>query len=254
MYKRTISLTLPNGRVIPIEISSARRNGDWFVAGTATIDGSPITLTATASEAMIRAGLQKLGKLSPEASTGGFFDTIKQGIAKFARSKALQSVLQGIATVANNPMVREMASFYGPLQKGLEYIGKGASAAAAAQSLIVRAKSGDQKAGATIKTIYDGAKKGNAQAQLMHKVLVSVNRNAGQPQPPAQSRPQFQPMRYPQQPAQLPMRYPQPQAQFQPMQFFPGFQPNFGPPVSAGAALESDPYLVALARTIRATG
>jgi len=210
MHKRSLSLTLGNGRVVPIEVATARKNGDWYVCAQATIDGTPVRFAATASETLVRQALAKLGKI-PATSTSGVFDDIGRNIARFARSRALTSVLQSIATVANNPLVRKLAGAYPMLGSALEYVGKGANAAAAAQSLIVRTKNGDAKANAAIAAITQGARKGNPSAQMMHKILGTV----------------FQNMR----------------------------GEGLAPPISAGAALDrSDPDLLALARTVRATG
>ncbi|MDI3285164.1 hypothetical protein [Polyangium sp. 15x6] len=233
---------------------TARRDGDWFVGATFTINGSPIRLAATASEATVRAALAKLGHIA-EPSTGGFFDTIANAISKFARSKAVQSVLQGVATVAKNPMVRDLAKAWPAMGTALDYIGKGAEAAASAQSLIMRSQNGDAKAKAAIASVSTAARQGNPNAQVMHRVLGSVygrhkQEQAAQAQRPPPPRPAAPPPSAPR--LRFPM-YPQPAP---PNPYGPQTQPvyPYGPPVSAGAALDADPDLIALARTVRATG
>lgn len=229
MYRKTVSLTLPSGQKLPVQVAVVRHNGEWCAAASFKVRGEPVKLTATASEALVKSALEKMGAIaldSPE--TGGFFDDIARKVAKFARSKVLGQVLQGVASVAKNPLFQKLATFYPPLQTAMKYVGKGAEAAAAAQSLIQRAKTGDTKARTSIAKINQAAKAGNKNAALMHNVLYAVNRAAMSVAPKPTNVPGFDFSRF-----------------------------NFAdlPPISAGAAVGEtmDPDFENLLRTVRST-
>ena len=274
MHKSRVTLTLGSGRKLPVDLMLARKDGDWFVGASFQIDGKPVRLAATASEATVRAALARLGhgaqgEDEAEPSTGGFFDSIASWVAKAARSKAVQSVLQGVATVAKNPLVRDLAKAWPAAGTALDYLGKGAEAAAAAQSLIQRAQGGDGKAKAAIAQVSQAAQQGNPNARAMVRVVQSVYKTTRAEQaqrPPAPARPSA---------PRIHMPMPPPQPQYQPAPAYapnapyaaprqPAYPPHwhhphaYGPPVSAGAAPDdfapmSDPDLVNLARTVRAT-
>lgn len=182
MYRKTMSLTLPNGSALPINISIARQNGDWMVACEFAIGGHPVRVVGTASESAVRAAMNQLGAAT---STGGWFDELGAKIAKFARSKAMGQALASVATFAKNPLFAKLASYYPPLQTALKYVGKGAEAAVAAQNLITRAKSGDPKAQTSITKISNAAKGGNKQAMMLHNIMHTVVKTTMEQKPPS---------------------------------------------------------------------
>ncbi|TXH50457.1 MAG: hypothetical protein E6Q97_20505 [Desulfurellales bacterium] len=180
MYRKQVTLTLPNGSKLPITVAIARQDGDWMVAAEFTVGGHPVRVCATASEAAVRAAM---GKLGARTTTGGWFDDLGNRIAKFARSKALTQALASVATFAKNPLFAKLAGYYPPLQMALKYVGKGAEAAVAAQNLIARAKGGDAKASQSISKIATLAKGGNKQATMLFNVLHTVKKTTEEQKP-----------------------------------------------------------------------
>lgn len=217
MNRKVVTLTLPSGAKLPVQIGIVRQNGDWFVAASFSIGNQPIRLTATASEALVRQAIERLGTATETPETGGWFDDLAKKVAKFTRSKALGQVLQGVASVAKSPMFQQLAKFYPPLQTAMQYVGRGAEAAVAAQSLIQRAQGKDPKAAQAIARITQAAKSGNKDAALMHNVLFVVNKAA--------------------------------------KEVAPSRLTDFRPPISAGAPFtdDEDPDVLRLVRTVRAT-
>lgn len=175
MYRNTITLTLKNGAKLPIDIVLVRRNGDWLAAAQFTLNGHPVRVVGTASEAAVRAAMGKLGWSG--ASTGGVFDELGKRIAKFARSKALTSALQSVSSFTKNPLFVKLAGIYPPLGEAVKWVNRGATAAIAAQSLIAKAKQGDARAQTSITKITALAQNGNAKAKMLHNVLGAVNQS-----------------------------------------------------------------------------
>lgn len=190
--KATVSLTLPNGRVIPVLLTTIRREGDWLATAEIATSKGPVKLTAVASEQTARALLEKLGH---SVSTAGFLDNV----ARFAQSDAVKNVLQSVRTVTSNPMLLQAASFYPPAAIALQTVNKVAASAVAAQSLLARYRGGDPKAQQTVRKIAIAAKRGNPRGQKMLRMLDAVNR-AQKQQPPVATRPveelESNPLRY----------------------------------------------------------
>lgn len=170
--QQVLTLRLADGRTIPVEVSATRTsNGDWLAAAVFRTALGPIRLAATASEAIVQAIFAR----AYPAQTAGWFDTLKNTISRIARSKAVTSVLESVATVANNPLLQKLTSLYPPAAAALSVIGKVASGTAAAQSLLSRAKGGEQKATLAIANVAKMAQGGSQGAQMLHNIFYAVN-------------------------------------------------------------------------------
>lgn len=239
--QHVMRLTLADGRMIPVQVSATRTpNGDWMAAAVFGTPLGPIRLTATASEEMVKAVFAR----AYPTQTAGWFDDIIKTISKVARSKAVTNVLEQVSTVANNPILQKVASLYPPAGAALGVIGKVAAGTAAAQSLIARAKGGEQKAQTAIASVAKLAQGGSQNARFLHNIFHTVNQQANRPPPAA--RPALPPW------MQMPSVQAQPQPQPQQLWRFP--LGNWAPPVAAGALAQPETDdLVNFIQTVRRT-
>lgn len=162
-----------NQNPVPVRLKTIRQNGQWLAVAEIQTRTGPVRLTAMAAEKTV-ADLVKRGvaKLPPEMATGA---DVFSSIAKLTQSQAAQNVLKQAQSVVKHPLFMTALSFIPGFGPAMQTMNKATNAVKAAQSLMGRARQGDQKAQQSVNVIANSAKKGSKKGSVLMALLQAAD-------------------------------------------------------------------------------
>lgn len=170
----TVYIKRDNQNPLPVRLVTVRRDGNWLAIAEIKTRTGPIKLTAMASEKTV-ADLVKRGvaKIPPEMTAAGV--DIFASIAKLAQSQAARNALKQAQSVVTNPMFANVLSFIPGFGPAIATVTKASSAIKAAENLLGRARSGDQKAQKSVGVIAQSAQKGSRKGSVLYAILQAAD-------------------------------------------------------------------------------
>ena len=169
----TVYIKRENQNPVPVRLKTVRQNGQWLAVAEIQTKTGPVRLTAMASEKTV-ADLVKRGvaKIPPEMATGA---DVFSSIAKLTQRQAAQNVLKQAQGVVKNPLFMTALSFIPGFGPAMQTMNKATAAVKAAQSLMGRARQGDQKAQQSVNVIASSAKKGSKKGSVLMALLQAAD-------------------------------------------------------------------------------
>lgn len=170
----TVYIKRDNQNPVPVRLVTHRRDGNWLAFAEIKTRTGPIKLTAMASEKTVADLVQRgIAKIPPEMTASGA--DIFSSIAKLAQSQAARNALKQAQSVVTNPMFANVLSFIPGFGPAMATVTKASSAIKAAENLLGRARSGDQKAQKSVGVIAQAAQKGSRKGSVLYALLQAAD-------------------------------------------------------------------------------